>query len=73
MNTEEIDMGALEHIADNVFLEDKRPIILFDGICNMCNSAVNYALDYDSIGKSKKNKTNKCIFICKIIIIIWYN
>jgi len=50
MNTEEIDVGALEHIADNVFLEDKRPIILFDGICNMCNSAVNYALDYDSIG-----------------------
>lgn len=26
---------------------DKRPIILFDGVCNLCNNAVNLALDWD--------------------------
>ena len=50
-NMNEIDMEMLEHVADDVFSADKRPIILFDGICNLCNSAVNFALDYDSIGK----------------------
>ncbi|KAL7448996.1 hypothetical protein ACHAWC_001105, partial [Mediolabrus comicus] len=28
-----------------------RPIILFDGVCNLCNSAVNLALDWDPSGK----------------------
>jgi len=30
--------------------EDKRPVILFDGVCNLCNGAVNFALDYDEVG-----------------------
>ncbi|KAG7346644.1 DUF393 domain containing protein [Nitzschia inconspicua] len=34
-----------------VFATDKRPVILFDGVCNMCNSAVNLALDWDPKGK----------------------
>lgn len=34
-------------VLQRVFENDKRPIILFDGICNMCNSAVNLALDWD--------------------------
>ena len=34
-----------------VFSEDKRPIILFDGVCNLCNNAVNLALDWDPSGK----------------------
>jgi predicted DCC family thiol-disulfide oxidoreductase YuxK len=33
-----------------VFANDKRPVILFDGVCNMCNSAVNLALDWDPKG-----------------------
>ena len=29
---------------------DKRPIILFDGTCNLCNGGVNFVLDNDSKG-----------------------
>ena len=38
-------------ISERVFLHDKRPVILFDGVCNMCNSAVNLALDWDPDAK----------------------
>mmetsp|Transcript_38986 Transcript_38986/g.66518 ORF Transcript_38986/g.66518 Transcript_38986/m.66518 type:complete len:203 (-) Transcript_38986:358-966(-) len=34
-------------VLDRVFESDKRPIILFDGVCNLCNNAVNLALDWD--------------------------
>jgi predicted DCC family thiol-disulfide oxidoreductase YuxK len=37
-------------VAERVFATDKRPIILFDGVCNMCNNAVNLALDWDPRG-----------------------
>ena len=33
--------------ADALFASDKRPIILFDGVCNLCNGGVNLALDLD--------------------------
>lgn len=29
------------------FSKDKRPIVLFDGVCNMCNGGVNFILDWD--------------------------
>ena len=38
-------------ISSRVFEKDKRPVILFDGVCNMCNNAVNLALDWDKDGK----------------------
>lgn len=38
-------------VLERVFEVDTRPIILFDGVCNMCNSAVNLALDWDPRGK----------------------
>ena len=38
-------------VSQRVFANDERPIILFDGVCNMCNSAVNLALDWDPNGK----------------------
>eukprot|EP01082_Thalassiosira_pseudonana_P016130 g13915.t1 g13915 contig9:726886-727607(-) len=38
-------------VLQKVFEEDNRPIILFDGVCNMCNSAVNLALDWDPRGQ----------------------
>ena len=28
-----------------------KPIILFDGVCNLCNGGVNFAIDYDKSGK----------------------
>lgn len=33
--------------------EDERPIILFDGVCNLCNGAVNFMLDWDVKGKCR--------------------
>lgn len=38
-------------VLERVFEQDSRPIILFDGVCNLCNSAVNLALDWDPTGK----------------------
>jgi predicted DCC family thiol-disulfide oxidoreductase YuxK len=37
--------------SSRVFQNDRRPIILFDGVCNLCNNAVNLALDWDPKGK----------------------
>ena len=37
--------------ADALFASDKRPIILFDGVCNLCNGGVNLALDLDPPGR----------------------
>ena len=42
---------APEEVLERVFEQDSRPIILFDGVCNLCNSAVNLALDWDPSGK----------------------
>ncbi|GMH35995.1 hypothetical protein BSKO_03863 [Bryopsis sp. KO-2023] len=30
------------------FAEDKRPIILFDGVCNFCNAGVDFVMKWDS-------------------------
>mmetsp|Transcript_29565 Transcript_29565/g.66754 ORF Transcript_29565/g.66754 Transcript_29565/m.66754 type:complete len:211 (+) Transcript_29565:47-679(+) len=38
-------------VLDRVFETDDRPVILFDGVCNLCNNAVNLALDWDPKGK----------------------
>jgi predicted DCC family thiol-disulfide oxidoreductase YuxK len=38
-------------VASALFTNDKRPIILFDGVCNLCNGGVNLALDLDPPGK----------------------
>lgn len=47
VSVDEFDWDA---IARDVFKTDKRPVILFDGVCNLCNGGVNFALDNDSIG-----------------------
>jgi predicted DCC family thiol-disulfide oxidoreductase YuxK len=38
-------------VSERVFAVDNRPIILFDGVCNLCNNAVNLALDWDLRGE----------------------
>jgi predicted DCC family thiol-disulfide oxidoreductase YuxK len=38
-------------IAAGVFRDDSRPIILFDGVCNLCNGGVNFAMDHDADAK----------------------
>ena len=35
-------------LAEKVFEQDDRPIILYDGVCNLCNGGVNFMLDWDS-------------------------
>eukprot|EP00978_Attheya_sp_CCMP212_P027498 scaffold92094_cov55-Attheya_sp.AAC.6 len=40
-----------KQVASEVFSKgDTRPIILFDGHCNLCHGGVNFALDNDSVG-----------------------
>ncbi len=46
-------------IAKDVFKKDKRPVILFDGVCNLCNGGVNFALDNDSVGKFTRDFIDK--------------
>jgi len=40
-------LSPSDRVLDRVFASDDRPIILFDGVCNLCNNAVNLALDWD--------------------------
>ena len=35
----------------NDFASDKRPVILFDGVCVLCNSAVDFMLQWDVEGE----------------------
>ena len=44
-----------EQVTAQVFQDDKRPIILFDGVCNLCNGGVNFALDHDAKGECREN------------------
>jgi hypothetical protein len=37
-----------QNLAEKVFEQDDRPIILYDGVCNLCNGGVNFMLDWDS-------------------------
>lgn len=39
-----------EQLAASAYTDDDRPIILFDGQCNLCNGGVNFALDHDPNG-----------------------
>ncbi|KAL4425540.1 hypothetical protein ABPG75_009556 [Micractinium tetrahymenae] len=36
---------------DEFFASDRRPIILFDGVCNLCNGGVNFMLAWDREGR----------------------
>jgi predicted DCC family thiol-disulfide oxidoreductase YuxK len=38
-------------VSERVFQTDQRPVVLFDGVCNLCNNAVNLALDWDPQGR----------------------
>lgn len=42
------DAGKLPGIAKAVFEQDARPVLLYDGVCNMCNGFVNLFLDVDT-------------------------
>jgi predicted DCC family thiol-disulfide oxidoreductase YuxK len=42
-------------LAKKVFETDERPIILYDGVCNLCNGGVNFMLDWDSPNDERGN------------------
>lgn len=42
------DAEKLPGIAKAVFAQDTRPVLLYDGVCNMCNGFVNLFLDIDT-------------------------
>lgn len=41
---------AAEAAFHKVFSNDRRPVVLYDGICNMCNRAVDVAIEKDPAG-----------------------
>jgi len=49
-NTSSAVSWEWELLASSVFQHDDRPVILFDGQCNLCNGGVNLAIDYDPKG-----------------------
>jgi predicted DCC family thiol-disulfide oxidoreductase YuxK len=42
-----------------------RPIVLFDGVCNLCNSSVNFLIDHDPHGRLRfaalQSETGQCL------------
>eukprot|EP00286_Rhodomonas_abbreviata_P001649 CAMPEP_0181289196 /NCGR_PEP_ID=MMETSP1101-20121128/752_1 /TAXON_ID=46948 /ORGANISM="Rhodomonas abbreviata, Strain Caron Lab Isolate" /LENGTH=175 /DNA_ID=CAMNT_0023393399 /DNA_START=151 /DNA_END=678 /DNA_ORIENTATION=+ len=40
-------------VVDRIFASDQRPVILYDGVCNLCNGGVNFMLDWDNPNASK--------------------
>lgn len=42
---------ASQELFKKLFSGDQRPVVLYDGVCNMCNSAVDLALQKDPEGK----------------------
>ena len=45
------NLSSPSTVLGKVFKDDSRPIILFDGVCNLCNNAVNTAIDWDPRGQ----------------------
>jgi predicted DCC family thiol-disulfide oxidoreductase YuxK len=41
------ELAALGSTADFVFRTDARPVILFDGVCTLCNGGVDFMLSWD--------------------------
>lgn len=41
------EAGATSVPMKDDFAVDNRPVILYDGVCNLCNTAVNFMLDVD--------------------------
>lgn len=52
-STEHMQDSLTPKHADLYFETDERPIILFDGVCNLCNGGVNFMLDWDREGRAR--------------------
>ena len=50
-SSEKVDWDWEQLAADVFEGKDQRPIVLFDGVCNLCNGGVNFAMDHDPSAK----------------------
>lgn len=48
--TEQGAVAVNRAFGDEYFQDDLRPVILFDGNCNLCNGGVQFVLDFDKDG-----------------------
>lgn len=48
MAAEDMSRENAQGLFRSLFAQDSRPIVLYDGVCNMCNGAVNVAVQSDS-------------------------
>lgn len=57
----------LRSVGKKIFEIDSRPVVLFDGVCNMCNAFVNQLLDQDTEGifrlASLQSKAGQAILV----------
>eukprot|EP00933_Yihiella_yeosuensis_P065493 TRINITY_DN69344_c0_g1_i1.p1 TRINITY_DN69344_c0_g1~~TRINITY_DN69344_c0_g1_i1.p1 ORF type:complete len:248 (-),score=49.69 TRINITY_DN69344_c0_g1_i1:90-797(-) len=47
----DVKAEASSSIFEKLFAADSRPVVLYDGVCNMCNKAVDTALEKDPDGR----------------------
>jgi hypothetical protein len=45
VKVEEKELEMLKEIGRQIFEDDSRPVLIFDGVCNFCNAFVNKILD----------------------------
>tara|TARA_B110000285_G_C14862971_1_gene485456 strand:+ start:182 stop:640 length:459 start_codon:yes stop_codon:yes gene_type:complete len=57
----------LREIGRQIFEDDSRPVLIFDGVCNFCNAFVNKILDQDPEGifrfASLQSKAGQAILV----------
>jgi len=46
-----VDIISESEEVESEIHQHSKPIILFDGVCNLCNSGVNFAIDHDEAAK----------------------
>eukprot|EP00960_Hanusia_phi_P044519 756687-Hanusia_phi.AAC.1 len=51
----EMASPSWQEVARKVFDKDSRPVILYDGVCNLCNGGVNFMLDWDKPSEPRGN------------------
>ena len=65
-DVDESAMNEVKEVEARVFGADSRPVVLFDGVCNMCNGGVNFILDWDNDAKLRVTARNGTELTCMI-------
>jgi len=52
MNDDDMKDWDWKTLAESVFTtEEQRPIVLFDGVCTLCDATINFVMDHDTTAK----------------------